>query len=389
MTAAAPIETATEAVVLRNPAALKDSPLQLRAHYDEKALEELTASVRENGVVEPLIVRPAGDDEEIVEGHRRKRAAIAAERAWVPVIVREMTDVQVRKVQLLASLRVNLNAIEEADGFQKLITEHGYSRNQIAAELGKSNGYVCQRLAVLQATPKVREAYFKGTITVSHLLRIARQVCRQNELLNDVARDGHTLSVRETEQIIQTRYMLRLVDAPFDKTDADLVPNAGACTACPKRTGNQPELFDDVKSKDLCTDSDCFGEKKRAAYDQQAHEAEKRGCTVLTEKDSKAMFPVAGILAPVDPGYVNLKSMCADDQSGRTWGQVLGKKHGIRIVVARDPEGGVHELVPTKEALRVGRESGALPPPQKSAPPTKEEREAKRKIGRASCRERV
>jgi hypothetical protein len=102
------------------------------------------------------------------------------------------------------------------------------------------------------------------------------------------------MSYRRAKEFVHRHYMLRLKDAPFPTDDAKLVPKAGACGACPKRTGNQPELFGDVKSADVCTDQTCF-EKKANAYGQRRiEEAGRAGRTVITGAQAKKVAPHAG-----------------------------------------------------------------------------------------------
>lgn len=330
------------------------SPTNPRKRFDEAKLRELAKSVKTIGIAQPLLVRArlepfdAGTFE-IVAGERRFRAAKLADLAEVPCFIRELTDHQVLHIQLIENLqRDDLHPIEEAEGYERLMQEtdpdgNPYTADTIAAEIGKSRSYVFQRRKLLALCPDAREAFYDGKLDASTALLIARiPVAKlQIQAVKDITakamygtsshREGDTLmSYRTARDHIQRKYMTDLAQAPFQIKDAKLIEKAGACTDCTKRTGNQPELFDDVKSKDVCTDTVCFAMKKTAHILAIQKEAEAKGCAVITGKEAKKLIPNphwgSHPSPSSDSGYARLDSICPHDPGHRTWEEVLGKK---------------------------------------------------------------
>jgi ParB/RepB/Spo0J family partition protein len=146
------------------------SPNNPRKEFNQAALEELAASIRSVGLIEPIVVRPIGPNRyELVAGERRLRACKLAGKHSVHVRVAEMTDEQADEIRLIENLqRQDLSAIEEANGFQQMIAQHGYTQQQLAARLGKSQGHVANRLALLKLGPKWRERIISGEMPSSH-----------------------------------------------------------------------------------------------------------------------------------------------------------------------------------------------------------------------------
>ncbi len=152
------------------------SPTNPRKTFDEDAMQELAASIRENGVLQPLLVRPRAERSfEIVFGERRYRGAAMAEKETVPVCIREMTDAQVLEAQLVENLqRQDVHPLHEAQGFAALLRleEPKYSIELIAAKCGKSAGYVASRLRLTELAPAAVEAFTKDEIGLGHALAL-------------------------------------------------------------------------------------------------------------------------------------------------------------------------------------------------------------------------
>jgi hypothetical protein len=150
--------------------------------------------------------------------------------------------------------------------------------------------------------------------------------------------------------------MLRLKYAPFDPRDADLVPEAGACADCPKRTGNQRELFPDVQSGDVCTDPKCFARKKEAAVARKLQEAEAQGHPVLKAEEAFSKY------GSLNKKYVELKDRCdaLGWQWDKDWRQTLGKQ-APPAMVAVDRDGEVHEVLPVEVAREALKATGRKP----------------------------
>ena len=173
---------------------LEPSPTNPRKTFDEAAMSELTRSVQAQGILQPILVRPTGkqaaigarlgtgitdqvdgDLFEIVAGERRYRAARAAGLTEVPCMVRALTDIEVLRIQVIENLqRKDLNELEEAEGYQLMMREHGYTALTLAEEVHKSPEYIYGRLKLLALMPDVRRALQTGRIQASVALLIAR-----------------------------------------------------------------------------------------------------------------------------------------------------------------------------------------------------------------------
>ncbi len=314
---------------------LQPSPFNPRKTFDQAKLDELTESIRTHGVLQPILVRPNGapDQFEIVAGERRYRAATAASLETIPATIRELTDAQALELQVIENLqRDDLHELEEAEGYERLMQcRHAdgatYSAEEIAAKVGKSKAYIYARLKLTELCEAGREALRKGDIPASTALLIARipVVALQEKCLGEIL-DGEygddPMSYRDAKEHIEQRYMLRLKEAPFKADDEDLVPAAGACTACPKRTGNHPELFADIASADVCTDPDCFEAKRAAAIEIKRAKAKDSGKPVITGAKAKKLWKWE---YSNPTGYVKLDDRCPGDPKGRHWRAVLGK----------------------------------------------------------------
>jgi len=254
---------------------LIESTTNPRRIFDETGLNELAASIRAHGVLEPLLVRPHNERTfEIVFGARRYRASKIAEADSVPVRIKNLTDAQALEAQLIENLqRQDVHPLDEAQGFRALLNleEPKYSIEQISAKTGKSPAYVAQRLKLTDLTAPVVEAFAKGEIGVGHALLLAKLPAdRQEDALKACFREDWSngdrkakrilLPVRNLQVWIEQNVMLILKEAPFDKRDAELVPAAGSCVDCPKRTGHNKLLFADVR-QDACADPACYQAK--------------------------------------------------------------------------------------------------------------------------------
>jgi ParB family chromosome partitioning protein len=253
--------------------ALAESATNPRKRFDAKSLEELAASFKTQGVLAPLLVRELEERKyEVVAGARRLRAARLAELANLPVRIVKLTDAEAIEAQVVENLqREDIHPLEEALGFKSLLElrEPTYTIANIAARAGKSEAYVCGRIRLADLIQPVAEAFLKDQITIGHALLIAKLPASQQQEAFAAAFRGMWMSegnmqvlipVRELAVWIETNVLLQLASAPFDKQDEKLVPEAGSCANCPKRTGFNKLLFADVR-KDSCTDPQCFRRK--------------------------------------------------------------------------------------------------------------------------------
>lgn len=179
---------------------VRPNPFQPRRQFDEDGLEELADSIRQNGLLQPLVVRPAGSAWEIVAGERRWRALKRAGWERAPVLVRELTDEQMLVLALVENLqREDLSALEEATGYQALLDEFGLTQQEVAERVGKDRSTVANAVRLLALPAPVQELMAAGRITAGHgraILSLPGEA-RQIALAREVIERG--LSVRETE----------------------------------------------------------------------------------------------------------------------------------------------------------------------------------------------
>jgi ParB/RepB/Spo0J family partition protein len=331
------------------------SQIERRLHLDRNTLAELADSLLEVGMLQPLVVRYVDTkavlpEYEIVAGERRFLAAKQAGLKTVPVNVRQLSDEQVLEVQLVENLqREDLHELAEAEGYEGL-QKLGHTAEQIADKVGKSKAYVYARLKLTSLAPEARKAFYAGKLNSSTALLLARipSDVLQKQALKEITAarwDDGVMSVRDTQRHIHEHYMLKLSAAGFKTEDPNLVPAAGACGACLKRTGNQPQLFGDVKGADVCTDPVCFKAKIAAHASQMIATAEKSGQRVIAGDQAKK---IARYGTHSLQGYVRLDSKDYDGPKVRTYRQVLGKGYVSTLLV--DPEDGkVIEVAPDKD----------------------------------------
>lgn len=328
-------------------AQIAPSPTNPRTHFDKDYIAELAASIQTHGLIQPITVRPLsvdgllafngkhrGEGEppayEIVIGECRWRAAQLAGMDEIPAFWRELDDKQVVEIQLVENLkRKDLTAIEEAQGYRRLMKDHGHTADTIAAQIGKSRSHVYAQLKLLDLGVQAQAALLKGELDPSRALLIARIPTEklQEEALDHIlgGKYQEPMSYRRAAEHIQDRYMLRLAEAPFPRNDPALVAGAPACADCPKRTGSQPELFADVKSADVCTDPACFAAKKDAHTARMIAEAEARGQAVITGKEAAKLKP-SRYSDDLKGDYLALDDHCpAEGAKYKTYRQLLGK----------------------------------------------------------------
>lgn len=197
---------AVAAPVAQTPAAKNTLPLsslqagkyQPRRQFDDEVLHELADSIEKNGILQPLVVRPLDSTHyEIIAGERRFRAAKLAKLTEVPVIIRDVSDIQALELALVENIqRADLNPIEEAAGYQRLIEEFKYTQEKLAAVVGKSRSHVANLLRLLDLPPAIKKLVTDGKLTMGH----ARALLTAKEpeaLAKKIIAEG--LNVRQTE----------------------------------------------------------------------------------------------------------------------------------------------------------------------------------------------
>lgn len=356
-------------------------------------MKELTESVKAKGVLQPILARPAkgiGNNLlEIVFGHRRFRAAKEAGLDAIPAVVRELTDVEALEANIIENAsRADVHPLEEAEGIEQLLEQKDrpYTVEEIARKLGKSHSHVYQRLKLLALCPEARKAFYEGGLTASTALMFARIPSKdlQKKALAEFRisdRNDDPPTASWISQRLQERFMLKLADAPFQADDAELVKAAGSCSACSKRTGAQPALFEDVSSADVCTDPACYREKVDAAWKVRSAAAKAAGRKVLTSTEAKEVFEsYNGTSLSYRAPYVDLASSNYLDPKNRPYKKLLGKSAEAEIVLAKDGAGNVRELLPKAALGKLMKAAGhSFKSDHEPARQSKEAKEANRK----------
>jgi ParB family chromosome partitioning protein len=230
---------------------------------------------------------------ELVAGARRYRASRLAERETIPASVRDLTDAQCLELQLIENLqRADVHELDEARGYAALIEMQPdtYTVETLAEKVGRSEKYVYARLRLTHLVEEVQEAFYAAKLTVAHAFEIARlQPGDQRRALAEcfpehktaaaVLKDkkAEAVTVRSLREWIEREILLDITNAPFDAEDTTLLPAAGSCTACPKRTGNNPLLFPEIRHKSICTDRACYRAKVDALVQIRVKPLEESG----------------------------------------------------------------------------------------------------------------
>jgi ParB family transcriptional regulator, chromosome partitioning protein len=326
---------------------LTESAANPRRTFDETALKELAESIRTQGVLSPLLVRPKGHTYEIVAGARRYRAAQLAGLDSVPVLIVELTDAQALETSIVENLqRRDVHPLDEASGFVSLL-HLDFTVEQIGAKVGKSPAYVAARARLAQLAPAVTEAFAKDEIGVGHALLLAKlQSAEQEQALAACYQDTYTngskpkrilLPVRHLQQWIEHNILLELATAPFSKDDAQLVPEAGSCVDCPKRTGHNTLLFADIGTNqpDSCSDPKCYAAKIDAHVKQTVAAKPK-----LVQISSAYGKPAEG--SPVIPRnkYVEIRPEKPKNKNERDWPEYKSCKYTTEAIVTEGTEKG-------------------------------------------------
>lgn len=196
------------------------SPFQPRKDFDEEALNALVESVKEKGVLQPLLVRKKNGRFEIIAGERRWRASKLAGLQTVPVIVKDMDDKEVLEVALVENLlRENLSAIEEAEGFQRLIDEFSHTQEALAQIVGKSRSHVANTLRLLNLPDPVKDLVREGTLSAGHARALVGLDNAETLAKQIVAKD---LNVRQVEELVAKQKNPE-VKEPKKAKDEDIV----------------------------------------------------------------------------------------------------------------------------------------------------------------------
>lgn len=309
---------------------LHDSPFNPRLTYDEAELQELAASIRQQGVLQPIVARPIvkpGQEHqfEIVFGHRRRRGAELAGYVTVPTIVRPMTDEEAAVAQIHENLkRQDVHPLEEALGYERLMKDHQVSIADLITKTGRSKSYVYGRLKLTKLSKEARAACLRGELDAETAVLVARY-CRTPKLqaraVELVTTDDPDTGKKRPVPFRQARVTLRenfciyIDEAPFDSTDPTLRQIVGACTTCSKLAGNDPELALSGDAN-VCTDRECYQAKCEAQTERVLSAARQAGATIVRGKEALALLPASWNRKPNKHVLLNDQAFIAPPSEG-------------------------------------------------------------------------
>ena len=203
------VQTATEqkqgeAIMELSIAEIQPNPFQPRLYFDPAQLEELSNSIREYGVLQPVIVRLVDGKYQLVSGERRFRASMLAGKESIPALIRQLSDREVAEMALIENLqREDLNYFEEAEGYARLIQEFQITQEEVAKKMGKSQPTIANKMRLLQISQRVRKEISVDVITERHvrsLLKLKNEE-QQLDVLNRIYKNN--LNVRQTDDLIE------------------------------------------------------------------------------------------------------------------------------------------------------------------------------------------
>ena len=233
------LENATDEMLAQNELDLNEivpNRDQPRKTFDEASIEELAQSIKQHGVLQPLLVRPIpSGGYQLVAGERRWRACRIAGLTKVPVVIKELTDTETMEIAIIENLqREDLNPIEEAEGLQALIDKCGYTQEEVAASVGKSRPAIANSLRLLRLPPEVREMTKNGEISAGHarallafdndamMLEAAKNIVSNKMTVRDVER---LAKIKETTEPRRRRARRR--DSFYDEVELSLSEATG------------------------------------------------------------------------------------------------------------------------------------------------------------------
>lgn len=229
-------------VIKANVKDIKASPFQPRRHFDPQQIEELAASIKERGLIQPLVVRKVDGQYELIAGERRLRAVSSLGMTTVKVVVHEASDQEVAELALIENLqRADLTPLEEAEQYRLLQERFGMKQETIAQHVGKSRAVIANMVRLLDLAPEVRDLLNQQQITVGHakVLLQLKDTLQQTTAAQRVARG--TLTVRQTEQMVRD---LLNPAPPVEKPAAPALPEAYArvCTQLSQDFGTKVNI---------------------------------------------------------------------------------------------------------------------------------------------------
>ena len=329
-----------------------------RSLFDDLAIDGLAASIARQGLAQPIVVRELAEPDgfvryELVAGEQRWLASKKAGLDLIQAVIRDLDDDQVLELQLAENLqRDTLHPLVEATGYQEMIATQQLTVEAVAEHVGKSKAWVYNRLKLLALAEAPRKALLDGALSPSVALRIARITTAEQQgaafarIMRgpDPTRVGEPMTDREAAEYIREHFMRELRGVAFKLDDATLLPAAGSCTACPKRSGNLGDLFTEVKNPNVCTDTQCLEAKLDAHGARVRAELDVTGTTVISGSAARKIKPA---LDAKLKGYVKPDDVVMVGEQLKSYRDALGEDLPLADIL-EDPF--TRELVPVVKA---------------------------------------
>lgn len=278
----------TQTLLMIAVAELFESPTNPRKTFKQSSLEELAESLKQNGLLHPIVARPRAEGGyEVVTGARRTRAAKIAGLVDVPVTVRDYTDDEVLEIQIIEnSQREDVDPLEEAYGYKALVDKGLYDTAGLASKFSKSIDTIQRRLALARIDPEVAAFMLENSapLVALELVATLADVEDQREAADYWRKEGFTYrkyTYADFKQHVSREFLTELERATFDLEDPTLRPDMGPCTTCQFNTGSSLALFPDG-DHGKCLKPSCFRSKGTITVDRHLQGARDRGLVLLS-----------------------------------------------------------------------------------------------------------
>lgn len=303
---------------------IKPDPEQPRKTFNKDALQQLSESIENHGVLQPITVRQLNGHYVIVMGERRYRASKLAGKKTIPCIVRTYVNNDVLEVQIIENLqRQDVEPTEEAEAIAYLSEK--YAPTEIAKRLGRTDNFIRQRLKLAGLIEGFKHFVRNGEMTISLGVGVALFAPEEQQMMLETM--GEDFSAHQINRMIKDQ-TYDLEKASFDVTDKKLVPKVGSCIECPFNAANQGNLFGEGKM--VCTKSACFETKKNKSFLYLIKKSKKENILLIPE----------------------IRQYWADDENNQLIISQL-EKNGLKVYLLDDVEIIENPIKPTIEAIKI------------------------------------
>jgi ParB/RepB/Spo0J family partition protein len=302
-------------------------------------LKDLAASIKEKGILQPLLVTDKG---EIIAGARRFKAAQMAGLETVPCVVREDAE-EAQDLRVIENLqRENLPPLDEAQAIDKM-RKAGVDIEEISKRIGKTKGYVYQRLSLLELPASAQKLIKSGELPISSALLLLRVDPTRREAFFKGLGEWRLKDFDIVKEAVEAENLI-LKKATWKLNDPTVLPDAGACSQCQKRTGRDPSLFQGLTENDTCLDIKCWKNKEKAAQAVKIAQYEAKGKKLVVGAEAKRIENGSAYCAMNERSY--------QIRSNLPMKQLLKDKEVETVFIERE-DGKVAEYVKLSDAIKV------------------------------------